>query len=191
MEVLNEKDLITRIHQNDSAAENEFVSVYYSKIRMIVSMRINDREDQKELISDILIAAIEKIRSGNYDLNRESTLSKYVFGITRNLITQYLKDYYKKRDRDERLKNELLGNTLNVKTEKFEFEKREEIEQNKKIWRNLIEQLKPKYREIIYSRYYKNLSVAEISKEMNLTPQKVSDYLKYSKQLLIQKYLNK
>ncbi len=191
MEVLNEKDLITRIHQNDSAAENEFVSVYYSKIRMIVSMRINDREDQKELINDILIAAIEKIRSGNYDLNRESTLSKYVFGITRNLITQYLKDYYKKRDRDERLKHELLGNTLNVKTEKFEFEKREEIEQNKKIWRNLIEQLKPKYREIIYSRYYKNLSVAEISKEMNLTPQKVSDYLKYSKQLLIQKYLNK
>ena len=118
MEILNEKDLISRIHQNDSAAENEFVSLYYSKIRMIVSMRINDREDQKELINDILLAATEKIRNGNFDLNRESTLSKYIYGITRNLITQYLKDYYKKRDRDEIIKNELL-NYLNTKMEKF------------------------------------------------------------------------
>jgi len=191
MEILNEKDLVTKIHQNNSVAENEFVSAYYSKIKMIVSMRINDREDQKELINDILIAALLKIRNGYLDLETGSTLSKYIYGITRNKINQYLKDYYKKRDRDEILNEEILVSSINAKIEKFEFEKREEAEQNKKIWRNLVEQLKPKYREIIYLRYYKNLSVAEISKEMNLPPQKVSDYLKYSKQLLMQKFPNK
>ena len=191
MEIAKEKDLIKRIHQKDSVAEKEFVSSYYSKIKMIVIMRINDREDQKELINDILVAALLNLRNNNFDLERESGLSKYIYGITRNKITQYLKDYYKKRERDEIINEEILVSSINAKTEKFEFEKREETEQNKKIWRNLVEQLKPKYREVIYLRYYKNFSISEISEEMNLPPQKISDYLKYSKQLLMQKFPNK
>jgi DNA-directed RNA polymerase specialized sigma24 family protein len=37
-------------------------------------------------------------------------------------------------------------------------------------------------------RYYENLSVKEISKKLNIPPQKVSDYLKYAKILLLEKF---
>ncbi len=191
MEIAKEKDLIKRIHQKDFVAENEFVSSYYSKVKMTVIMRINDLEDQKELINDILMAALLSLRNNNFDFERESGLSRYIYGITRNKITQYLKGYYKKKEREERLKNEVLIGNLNTNIEAYEIEKREEIEQSKKVWRNLIEQLKPKYREVIYLRYYKNYSISEISEEMNLPPQKISDYLKYSKQLLMQKFPKK
>ena len=87
MKGLNEKDLVRRIHQNDTIAENEFVSTYYSKIRMAVIMRINDREDQKELINDILIAALMNLRNNNFDFERESELSKSPSEITRTTST--------------------------------------------------------------------------------------------------------
>jgi RNA polymerase sigma factor (sigma-70 family) len=191
MDTLNDHDLVARIHNHDTAAESELVKLFYSKVKMIVNMRINDREDQKELINDILIAAVLKIRNGNFDLERDSSLSKYINGITRNSINQYLKDHYKKHDRNEKIKVELLADTLNTKIEKYELEKTEEIEQNKKIWRNLIKQLKPKYREVVNLKYYDNLSVSEISEKLNVSTQKVSDYLKYSKQLLMQNFPNK
>ena len=190
MDILQENELIKKIQQKDKFAENNFISAYYPKIKMLIAMKINQFEDREELANDILVAAVLKIRNGKFDLERDSSLSKYIYGITRNTINQYFKDYYKKRGRDERLQNELLGNSLNANVERYEFEKTEEIKQNKKIWRNLIEQLKPKYREVVYLRYYDNLSVSEIGEKLNISPQKVSDYLKYSKQLLMERYPN-
>ncbi len=153
---------------------------------MIVSLNVNDSEDRKELINDILVAVILKIRNGSFDPDKESSLTSYVYGVTRNTINQYLKKLYKKRNLDEKLKTELPENHIINDAEKSEYEKRDESERNKRILRKLIDGLKPKYRDVIYFRYFDNLSVAEISKKMDISPQKVSDYLKYARQLLLQ-----
>jgi RNA polymerase sigma-70 factor (ECF subfamily) len=186
MGIINQNDIVTSIRNNDPAAENELVKLYYRRIRMIVSLSVNDSEDRKEIINDILIAVILKIRNGSFDAEKESSLTSYVYGITRNSINQYLKKLYKKRHLDQKLRTELPENHIVSSVEKSEFEKNQESENNKKMIRKLINGLKPKYRNVIYFRYYDNLSVAEISKKMGIPPQKVSDYLKYAKQLLMQ-----
>ena len=186
MDILNQNDIVTGIRNDDPASENELVKLFYRKIRMIVSLSVNDQEDRKELINDILIAVVLKIRNGGFDPDRDSSLTNYVYGVTRNMTNQYFKKLYRRRERDEKLRRELPENHLINDVEKSEFEKNEESERNKKILRVLIDGLKPKYRNVIYFRYFDNLSVAEISKKMDISPQKVSDYLKYAKQLLMQ-----
>jgi RNA polymerase sigma-70 factor (ECF subfamily) len=186
MEIYNQNDIVASIRNDDPAAEKELVNLFYRKVRMIVSLSVNDDEDRKELINDILIAVVLKIRSGSFDPERDSSLTNYVYGITRNIINQYLKKLYRRKDIDEQLRRELPENHIIRDIEKSEFEKNEERERNKKMLRKLIDGLKPKYRDVIYFRYYDNLSVAEISKKMDISPQKVSDYLKYAKQLLMQ-----
>jgi RNA polymerase sigma factor (sigma-70 family) len=186
MEIINQNDIVTNIRNNDPAAENELVRHFYRRVRMIVSQSVNDNEDRKELINDILIAVVLKIRNGSFDPGKETSLTSYVYGITRNTINQYLKKLYKKRHLDEKLRSELPENHVVNSIEKSEFEKKEESERNKKMLRELVDGLKPRYRDVIYYRYFDNLSVAEISEKMNIPPQKVSDYLKYAKQLLMQ-----
>ena len=186
MDILNQNDIVTGIRNDDPASENELVKLFYRKIRMIVSLSVNDQEDRKELINDILIAVVLKIRNGGFDPDRDSSLTNYVYGVTRNMTNQYFKKLYRRRERDEKLRRELPENHLINDVEKSEFEKNEESERNKKILRVLIDGLKPKYRNVIYFRYFDDLSVAEISKKMDISPQKVSDYLKYAKQLLMQ-----
>ena len=184
MDILNPNDIVARICNDDPAAEKELVNLFYRKVRMIVSLSVNDSEDRKEIIDDILVAVILKIRNGSFDPERDSSLVNYVYGITRNTINQYFKKLYKKRD--EKIRSEVPDNNIISSAERSEFEKNEERERNKKMFRELIDGLKPKYRDVIYFRYYDNLSVAEISKKMDITPQKVSDYLKYARQLLMQ-----
>ena len=185
MEFGDEKGLIVKIRQNDTVAENYFHSVYSSKIRIIVSVRVNQFEDRQEIVNDILLAAINNIKDGKYDSNRDSNISKYIHGIAKNKITQYFRDYYREREREKILSEELRESSDEYINQNV-LEENEEFENRQKILRDSINKLKPKYRKVVYLRYYKNLSVAEISKMMNITSQKVSDYLKYSKQLLMQ-----
>jgi RNA polymerase sigma-70 factor (ECF subfamily) len=186
MDNLNHNHIVTGICNDDPSAEKEFVRQFYRKVRMVVSQRVNDPEDRKELINDILIAVILKIRDGSFDPERDSNLSNYVYGVTSNTINQYLKKLYVKRNLDEKLKQDFAGDSIPGFIERSEFEKNEEIERNKKLFRESIDKLKPKYRDVIYFRYYDNLSVADIAQKMDIPPQKVSDYLKYAKQLLMQ-----
>lgn len=185
MDILTENELIKKIQQKDKFAETNFYSAYYPKIKMIIAMRVNQFEDREELANDILMAAIIKIKEGRYDSDRDSNLAKYIHGIARNIITQYYRDFYRAREREKILCEELKESS-DVYNKQNELEENEEFENRQKIWRDSINKLKPKYRKVVYLRYYKNLSVAEISEVMNITAQKVSDYLKYSKKLLQQ-----
>ncbi|MBN1302186.1 MAG: sigma-70 family RNA polymerase sigma factor [Melioribacteraceae bacterium] len=184
MNTLSEKTLVQKIRNKDSAAESEIYHYYYPKVKMIIGTRISDGDDQKDIINDIMVAIIVNLRDGKFNPGNESTLGKYVNGIIRNRLTQYFKDIYQKRNK---ISNNPDGNIENLPdNEKFvhNMESNEEEEIKTDILRKIIENLKPKYRKVIILRYFENKSVSEISNEMELTDQKVSDYLKYSKQLI-------
>lgn len=180
----NEKEMISAIVSGNKDAEKRFIEYYFHKVKLIVDVRMRNREDKQEIVNDILVAAIVKIRDGNYIVSETSDLTKYVHGIARNVINQYYKDHYSRAEKESKveitIKDSLNSGDFGVLT----YEEAEQIELKQKIWENSISKLKPKYRKVIYLKYYENLSIGEIGDIMKISNQKVSDYLKYSKQLL-------
>ena len=185
MTIINEKELVTSIIRGDKKAEKKFVDSYYNKIKLIVDVRMRNREDKQEIVNDILIAAIIKIREQKYICGENSSLTKYVHGIARNIINQYYKDYYYKIDREDQLQQVVSEMHDLLDYGKFDYEEKEELANKRKRWTKSISKLKLKYKKVIYYKFYKNLSISEISEIMNIPPQKVSDYIKYSKHLLM------
>ena len=62
----------------------------------------------------------------------------------------------------------------------YEIERKE----TRDIMRDLLKKLKVKYKEVLYLKYYEDLSVAEISARIGLPPRRVSERLNYSVKLL-------
>jgi RNA polymerase sigma-70 factor (ECF subfamily) len=191
MGILNEKELVNSIILGDKNAEKQFVEYYYDKVKLIVDIRLWNREDRQEIVNDILVAAIIKIRAEKFIFSENSSLTKYVHGITRNTITQYYKDYYYRIDKERELEEKISQSSNPLDSREAEYEEKDDIEFNKRVWAESISKLKKKYRKVIYLKYYQDLSIGEISEIMDIPPQKVSDYLKYAKQLLLKAFKNK
>ena len=185
MDITTENRLLEKIKNNDLQAENELIHHFLPRVQMIVSQRIYNREDQPEIVNDIFMGLLIKLRDGSYDPDKGSGLSAYINGIVQNSITQYLKNYYTDHSRRDKINEHLKERFDDIGNDEDSYEEREASENQRELWRKLIGNLKPKYKETIYLRFYKNLSVIEIAKKMNTTPQKVSDYIKYSKKLLL------
>ena len=47
-----------------------------------------------------------------------------------------------------------------------------------------IKKLKPKYREVLYLYYYKDLSMEEVAEKLGISPRRVSERVNYSQKLL-------
>jgi len=47
-----------------------------------------------------------------------------------------------------------------------------------------LEKLKPKYKEILYLYYYKELSRDEVAKKLEISPRRVSERVNYAQKLL-------
>ncbi len=185
MDITTENRLLEKIKNNDLQAENELISHFLPRVQMIVSQRIYNREDRPEIVNDVFMGLLIKLREGSFDPERGSGLSAYINGIVHNSITQYLKNYYNEHSRRDKINEHLKEKFDDIGNNEDSYEERESTENQRELWRKLISDLKPKYKEAIYLRFYKNLSVIEIAKKMNTTPQKVSDYIKYSKKLLL------
>ncbi len=181
---LKEKELVTEIINGNQDAEKAFVEHYFRKIKLIVEVRLRNREDRQEIIDDILIAAIIKIREQKYLSTDNSSLTKYVHGIARNIINQYYKDFYGRSEKETHVEQAVLDKQKVADYEGIKYEEKEEIDIKKKIWAGAIAKMKAKYRRVIYLKYYEDMSISEIAAVMDISNQKVSDYLKYSKKLL-------
>ncbi|PKL87135.1 MAG: hypothetical protein CVV23_16955 [Ignavibacteriae bacterium HGW-Ignavibacteriae-2] len=185
MEIAKEQEIINRIHEGDSSAEEELIKLLYPRVKMIVGSRVAEHEVRREIINDIFVSVILKIRDGSYENERESTLISYLNGVARFKIQNYYRRYYRKIKMEVNYSEEFTDNKELYDYIKLDVEENEEIEQNKKFWKEMINKLKPKYKNVLFLRYYDDLSVIEIGNKLNISPQKVSDYLKYSKQLLL------
>jgi RNA polymerase sigma factor (sigma-70 family) len=84
-----ESEMAARIRSGDSAAENEFVAHYGRRILLIATARTRDREAARDLVQEILMAAVQALRAGH--LREAEKLSAFVHGTARNLINNYLR----------------------------------------------------------------------------------------------------
>lgn len=175
---MNETKIIEAIKKGNLRAEEELLNFFDDRIRFIVLSRLcNHLEEIDDVVQDIKMAVVISLRKGNFSNEKDGvTLGGYVYGITMNKISDYLKKLY----RDSKIKADYAEDEVQPLTD-TEFIEKDEIKEHLK---KAIANLKHKYKEIIYLRYYEELSVQEISNQLNLPARRVSERINYAIKLL-------
>lgn len=146
-----------------------------AKYRPIVSFRVKKylgvtNPDWEDVVNEIITNVIEKIRKGEF--RGESSIGTFIYTITSRRIVDYI------RQKSKFLKHAPEPNRFPAPHEEIENKERAEL------ITNAINKLKPKYREILYLYYYRDLTREEVAKKLGISPRRVSERVNYSQKLL-------
>ena len=159
--------LITRaLDSGDPTAYNELMKLYRDPLYFMLYEKVNDQELAKDLTIESIGKAFKKLHlyTPNY------AFSTWLFTLARNHCIDYLRKHklptisIDKLMLDEDGKKtsfDLMSDLLNPEQE---MEKKQRIA----ILRYIVDQLKPKYRDLVKLRYFKELSYDEIAEVLDL-----------------------
>jgi RNA polymerase sigma-70 factor (ECF subfamily) len=146
-----------------------------AKYRPIVSYRVKksigmQTPDWEDVVNEIMLNMIDKLNSG--DFRGDSSIGTYIYTITSRRIVDFI-----------RQKSKALKYAPEPPSAPTPIERVENRERAKLVARNL-EKLKPKYKEILYLYYYRDLSREEVSEKLGIPPRRVSERIHYAQKLL-------
>jgi RNA polymerase sigma-70 factor (ECF subfamily) len=78
-----------RIRHGDRAAENELVGLYSGRVLAMAMVRVRDREAARELVDDVMMAAVTALRRGT--VHDTARLGAFIHGTSLNLVHNYLR----------------------------------------------------------------------------------------------------
>ena len=145
------------------------------KYRPIVSLRVRKSlgthiPDWEDVVNEIMVNTLEKIKSGKF--RGDSSIGTFIYTITSRRIVDFI-----------RKKNKVLQ----YAPEPSSFpapNKNIENKERSKFVAKYLENLQPKYREIIYLYYYKELTRQEVAEKIGIPPRRVSERANYARKLL-------
>ena len=169
--------LINKILSANKKAENDLILCFAPRISSKVRYSIgSESEEWKDLTNEILMTVLINLRAGKFDLDRGVPLGSYIYAITRNKI----KDYFKSKKKHQSINDDIADESGNDNKIQIDLERKD----LRKFLESRLEKLKIKYKEVLYLRYFEELSIAEISEEINLTSRRVSERINYALKLL-------
>lgn len=147
----------------------------HTKYRPIVSFRVRKSlgsftPDWEDVVDEIIINVIEKIKKGEF--RGESSIGTFIFTITSRRIIDHI------RKKSKVLKH--APEPVAFPDPHLQVENKERAE----LMAEAIRKLKPKYREVLYLYYYKELSREEVAQKLGITSRRVSERVNYSQKLL-------
>jgi RNA polymerase sigma-70 factor (ECF subfamily) len=159
--------LINRALKNgDPAAYSELMKLYRDPLYFMLYEKVSDKEIAKDLTIETLGKAFKKLHL----YTPEYAFSTWLFTVARNHCIDFLRKHKLPTisidrmmlDSDGKKTNfDLISNTLNP-------EQTMEKTQRIAILRQIVDQLKPKYRDLVKLRYFKELSYDEISSTLDI-----------------------
>lgn len=146
-----------------------------AKYRPIVTFRVkkslgSHTPDWEDVVNEIMLNAIEKLESGQF--RGDSSVGTFIYTITSRRIIDYI------RKKSKSLKYAPEPHAYPQPYEHVENKQKSEM------IANYLERLKPKYKEILYLYYYKELSREEVAKKLGISPRRVSERVNYAQKLL-------
>lgn len=136
--------LTIKVGDNEFVKFNTLLNENYSYLYKTALFLLRDKNDSEDVLQETILAAF------NAFTNLEE-IKYFRTWITKILINK-IKGYYKKSVKTIDINSIILYETLNT----------DEIE----IW-DLVDKLKPKYKEVIYLKYAQDLKGDEISEILN------------------------
>jgi RNA polymerase sigma-70 factor (ECF subfamily) len=170
--------LVQRIQSGDAGAARELFSRYQKPILWKISRAIQtDTANLNDVAGEVYLALIESLRKESFRPEGWQSLDAFVWGVTNNKI----RDWFKKQKRDRRVfENDPIAAQVVAAVEDYRLEN-EEITQ---ILKTSLNRLKPRYREVLDLRYFKEMSIPEIGAQLGLPPRRVSERIHYALKLL-------
>jgi RNA polymerase sigma-70 factor (ECF subfamily) len=157
--------------QDESLNIDDIVAKYRPLISFKVKKAIGAHTPEwEDVVNEVLLNVIEKLEKSEF--RGESSIGTFIYTITSRRIIDYI------RRKSKVLKYAPEPTPFSSPHQDIEDEERAEH------LAKLLEQLKPKYKEVLYLYYYKDLSRDEVAEHLNISPRRVSERVNYAQKLL-------
>ena len=154
--------LINRaLASGDPKAYNELMRLYRDPIYFMLYEKVGDQELAKDLTIEALGKAFKKLHMYTPDY----TFSTWLYTLARNNCIDYLRKHKLPTISIDKMMLDEDGkrNTFDLKSDGPNPEGVMIKKQRIAILRQIVDQLKPKYRDLVKLRYFKELSYEEIA----------------------------
>jgi len=146
-----------------------------AKYRPVVSFRVKKSigtrtPDWEDVVNEIMINVVEKLKKGEF--RGDSSIGTFIYTITSRRIIDFI-----------RKKSKVLKHAPEPNPYISPHEHVENRERARWIAESM-EKLKPKYKEVLYLYYYKELSREEVARKLKISPRRVSERVNYAQKLL-------
>ena len=154
------------LKEGDSSAYNELLHLYRDPLYFMLYEKVNDQEVAKDLTIESLGKAFKKLHLYTPDF----TFSTWLFTVAKN----HCIDYLRKKNLPTTSINNIMFNNDGKRTSfdiiSNELMPDQEMEKSQRIaiLRQIVNKLKPKYRELVKLRYFKEMSYDEISEALEI-----------------------
>lgn len=159
--------LVQRAVQGDQKAFAELLDRYRDSIFFMLLKMVNNRDDADDLTIEAFGKAFHRLKQ--YQPNY--AFSTWLFKIASNNCIDFLRREKKKRmiSMDNTLSND-DGDEMTFDVRDNERDPEEEFVRGQKeeLMREVVDKLKPRYKELVELRYFKELSYEEIADQLDL-----------------------
>ncbi len=181
MQRQNDFDLVQRIKDGDYNAEKELFARFDKRIsKQIFRCLGQSNECWKDMVNEVHLGILTSLRAGKFNPQKGTTLGSYIYGITMNKV----KEFFRSEKRGLPTRKMVSADAL---TEDFAGDFELENQDLKNFLRDVMIDLKLKYQEVLYLRYYDELSIAQIASQLQLPPKRVSERIHYALMILKKK----
>jgi RNA polymerase sigma-70 factor (ECF subfamily) len=170
----DDKELVRRCLQGEKEAFGALLDRYEKPIYNLVFRMVNDRDDAEDLTQAIFVKAYEKLDTFDERFKFFSWLYKIAVNTSLNFVSH--------RRHQERLRDELVPNGVQLEEEFDESERYRKLE-------DAILALRVDHRIVIVLRHFQNLSYDEMSKILDIPAKTVKSRLFTARQILKNKLL--
>ena len=147
-----------RFLEGEQSALKTIVQLYWDSMLLFTNSYVHNLSDAEDIAQEALI----KLSIKRPHLVHENQLKAYLFKICRNLAINHMK----KQKRHVEMSQEI---TETIEDEMQEIETRMDLKDSAQILHHAMQKLKLEYREILYLRYFEQLTIPECAKIMKCT----------------------
>ena len=154
------------LNTGNPAAYSELLRLYRDPIYFMLYEKLNDQELAKDLTIESIGKAFKKLHL----YTERFAFSTWLFTIARNHTIDYLRKNKLPTVSIEKMLVDNDGKKTNfdIKSDDLQPDLFLEKKQRIAILRHIVENLKPKYRDLVKLRYFKEMSYDEISEELDM-----------------------
>jgi len=145
----------------------EFRPIITYKVKKSLGSATPDWED---VVNEVLINIVDKLKKGEF--RGESSIGTFIYTITSRRIIDFI------RKKSKVLKHAPEPETFPSPVSILENQERADL------LAEAIAKLRPKYKEVLYLYYYRDLSREEVARRLGIPARRVSERVNYAQKLL-------
>lgn len=159
-----------KLDMKDTTMENTQLIVdsymsYHQSVYLYICCKIGSKEDAEDISQDVFLRLMDYKQ-----ILREDTVRFFIFTIARNLLTDYLRHYYKKQEVTSYIYDFAVTSVNDTDSRLIT----NDIAMQEQRWLTLL----PQQRRIIYKMSrFENKSLDDISEELQLSRRTVENHL--------------